>query len=216
MDWHKTLMSNEACSHGDSEFHNSLLRGNVLEKMLTLHQRDQVFEFFRDSFLERLDTERSFVRAGSQTPAYGWIYRFNSLGLVMRSIDLLWEPWWSVETPGRAVCVLQYCSGLIYCEGENPVFDPWTHDKGGGGPYLAANDCYVPDHGWKQPNIEFLQHTLSVDYVLKKVEQAADRLANEPERDVARQIAADAATNHETVELLIEELPQFLMGERRV
>src|SRR5882724_7183269 len=109
-----------------------------------------------------------------------------------RSIDLLWEPWWNVETPGRAVCVLQYCSGLIYFEGENnPAFDPWTPDKGGGGPYLRANDCFGSGHEWMQPNIEFLQYTLSFDYILRKVEQAADRLANEPERDVARKIAAD-------------------------
>lgn len=35
MDWHLTLMANEGCSHGDSEFHYGLVRGDVLQKMLT-------------------------------------------------------------------------------------------------------------------------------------------------------------------------------------
>ena len=39
MDWHLTLKSNEGCSHGDSEFHYGLLRGNVLAKMTTPTQR---------------------------------------------------------------------------------------------------------------------------------------------------------------------------------
>jgi hypothetical protein len=214
MDWHQSLMINEPCSHGDSEFHSALLRGNILEKMLTPRQRVEVCEFFRDSFLERLDTERGFVRSGSQTPAYRWMRRFNSLGLVAPRIELFWTPWWNVETPGRAVCVLQYCSGLIYLESENPVFDLWTPEYGGGGPYLASHDSFVFDAGWQPSNLEFLQSILSFPYVLKKVEQAADVLANEPERNVARKIATDAATNRESIEMMIEELLRLLATGR--
>jgi hypothetical protein len=178
--------------------------------MLTPHQRDEVCDFFRDSFLERLDTERSFVRSGSRTPAYGWMRRLNSLGLVAPCVEQLWEPWWSVETPGRAVSVLQYCSGLTYVGSENPVFAIWTPEHGGGGPYLTENDSFLFDAGWQSPNVEFLQNTLAFPYVLRKVEQAADRLADEPERDLARKIAADTAHKRETIESMIEEIPRLL------
>ena len=100
MDWHQTLMANAPCSHGNSEFHHGLHRGNVLEKMVTPERRDAIHEFFRDSFSERLDAERGFIYVGSKTPAYGWIHRFNSLGVVIPRIDLLWDSWWSLETPG--------------------------------------------------------------------------------------------------------------------
>ena len=105
--------------------------------MLSPEERAAIDEFFRDSFLERLDAERGFVYSGGHTPAYGWMSRFNSVGLITPRIDLLWEPWWSIDTPGRAVAVLQYCSGLMYRKGANPFFAAWTAEHGGGGPYLG-------------------------------------------------------------------------------
>jgi hypothetical protein len=210
MDWHQSLLSNRPCSHGDAEFHYGLVRGNVLDKMLTPRQREEVLDFFRDSFLERLDNERGFIRSASKTPAYGWMCRFNSLGLIAPGIERIWTPWWNVETPGRAVSVLQYCSGLIYLGSENPVFDIWTPEHGGGGPPLTGNDSFLFDAGWQLPNVEFLRNTLSFPCILMKVEQAANRLADEPERDLARKIADNAARQRETVEWMIEELPRDL------
>lgn len=143
MDWRETLMNNQACSHGDSEFHYGIHHGDVLETMMAPERREAVFAFFRDAFLERLDAERGFVYAGSKTPAYGWIARFNSLGLVMPEIALLWRAWWLFETPGRAVAALQYCSGLMYFEDDNPLFPPWTQERGGGGPYIWMDDSMI-------------------------------------------------------------------------
>jgi hypothetical protein len=210
MEWHHSLLNNEPCAQGDAEFHYALVRGNVLEGMLSAHQREEVYGFFRDSFLERLDAERGFVRAGSPTPAFGWMLRFNCLGLVVPCIEMFWKPWWQVETPGRAVCTLQYCSGLIYFEGENPIFDPWTAEHGGGGPYLAENNSFLFDAGLQPPNLEFLKRTLTAPYVLQKVQQAADRLDNEPERELARKISSDAATKREMIETMIAELFRLL------
>jgi hypothetical protein len=134
MDWHDSLMRNVSCCHGDSEFHYGVHKGNIFERMVTPERRDAIFEFFRDSFLERLDAERGFTYSGMGTPAYGWMERFNSVGLIMPRIDLLWEPWWSLETPGRAMAALQYCSGLMYFEGENPLFGLFTKEGGGVAP----------------------------------------------------------------------------------
>src|SRR6266853_497341 len=69
MAWHQSLMDNTGCGVGDAEFHNGVLLGNVFQKMMTPDQQMQVYQFFKDSFLARLDQERGFVYRGSKTPA---------------------------------------------------------------------------------------------------------------------------------------------------
>lgn len=210
MDWHQTLLRNQSCSHGDSEFHYGVHRGQVFEKMLTSRQLADTFEFFKDSFLLRLDQERGFVYQASSTPAYGWMSRFNSLGLVMPRIDLLWNAWWSLETPGRAVAAVQYLSGLIYFEGENPLFGLWTSEKGGGGPCLLGNDCYLLDAGWLEENVQFLASVLSEEFVAEKLSLAVKVLSNQPECPQAERVRHDLSERREIVESRVKELPLLL------
>jgi len=210
MDWHHSLMQNEPCSHGDSDFHYGVLHGNVFEKMITPKQLASIYEFFRDSFLERLDAERGFIADGSKTPAYGWIGRFNSVGLVMPRIDMLWDGWWSLDTPGRAVAALEYCSALMYFNGENPLFPPWTPDRGGGGPPIWCNDTLFDIQGWLPQNIEFIRKTLTAQFVADRVVNAVARLKHEPECEKARQLENDLAKCRELIEFRVEELPTLL------
>ena len=210
MNWHGTLMRNEPAMPGYGELHYGLHRGKVLEKMVTPDRRDAIYEFFRDGFLERLDAERGFAYSGMGTPAYGWMGRFNSVGLVMPRIDMLWEPWWSLDTPGRAVAALQYCSGLMYFEGENPLFGRWTQERGGGGPYLWETDSLIYDVGWMPENVEFLTRTLTAGFVEDHVGKAVTRLESEPEREKARQLVGDFPERREIVSLRVAELPLLL------
>ncbi len=122
MDWHRSLRDDDFPNHGDADFHWSLQHGRVLEKMLTPERREAVDEFFRDSFLERLDAERGFVFSRNDRNPFAWIRRFNTLGVLMPRIDLVWEAWWALETPGRAVAALEYVSGLMEYQGDqSPV-----------------------------------------------------------------------------------------------
>lgn len=210
MDWHRTLMANLPCSHGDSDFHYGLHRGNVFDKMMVPERRDAIYEFFRDSFIERLDAERGFGYSGSNTPAYGWIHRLNSLGIVIPRMDLLWDSWWALETPGRAVAALQYCSGLMYFEGENPLFPAWTKEKGGGGLYNWENDTQIYDVGWMECNLEFLRTTLTAEFVSDGVSRAAALLRGEPESEMACRLEADLPACKELVAIRISELPVIL------
>jgi hypothetical protein len=210
MDWHHTLMANTPCSHGDSEFHYGLHRGNVLETMLTPARREAVYEFFRDSFTSRLDAERGFLDLGSETPVHIWIGRFNSLGIVMPRIDLLWESWWGLDTPGRAVAALQYCSGLMYFEGENPLFAAWSKAHGGGGPYLWENDSMIYDAGWMGCNLDYLRSALTVAFVNDGVARAVTRLTGEPEWDRARRLVDDLPDRQEIITHRVAELPRLL------
>ena len=214
MDWHETLLQNVGCSHGDSEFHYGIHQGQVFERMLTSQQLVSVFEFFRDSFLVRLDRERGFVYRDSKTPAYGWMGRFNSLGGIIPQIDLLWDSWWSLDTPGRAVAAIQYCSGLMYFEGENPLFGNWTPESGGGGPCLWGNDTLIFDMSWLSENVTFLQKTLSAQFVADKLEEAVALLAGEPEHKQVKQVESDLDQYMEIIQSRVKELPSLLADPR--
>jgi len=219
MDWHTTLMNNEACSHGDSEFHKGVHQGQVFELMLSSPQQQaKVFGFMRDSFLERLDHERGFQCEGGQAMAHRWIYRLNSMGLVLPTINDIWAAWWALDTPGKAVAALEYCSGLMYLEGGNPLFGPYTQENGGGGPYLWENDSYIYSSEWLQANLDFLTVTLTPEFVNKSIRAAVERLRGEPEWEKALMIEADLFGNQEwiSVQDLIAsrtaELPLLLSG----
>jgi hypothetical protein len=206
MDWKSTLMNNEACSHGDSELHYGLLRGRIFEKMLTPQRRDEVVEFIRDCFAERLDMEQEFAQLRSQAPTYCWIHRFNSLGIVLPKIEPIWNVLWSLETPGRAIAAMQYCSGLMYFGGDNPLFDVWD----GISPDLWQHDAMIYNAGWNDDNLEFLSQTLTVDFVNDKVTAAVNRLKREPAGETARQLEDNLPDCQELIAERVRELPSLL------
>ena len=210
MDWHLTLMDNQSCSHGDSEFHYGILRGDVLNKMLTDQQRSEVDLFFRDSFIHRLDAERGLRMVGSGATAHGWMFRLNSLGIVTDLISEVWDLWWALSTVGRAVSAIQYLSGLMYFDGENPVFDMWTSEKGGGGPYLWENDSHIYSTGWRDENVEFLRKSLNYDFAKSHLPKAVDRLKGLPEHTIGEKVLADLPERQEIVESRSSELPTLL------
>lgn len=211
MDWHLTLIQNAPCSHGDSEFHYGVWHGKVFDKMMTTDQRVAVFDFFRDSFLVRLDAERGFLYSGSKTPAYGWMARFNSLGIIMPGIENIWNAWWAVETTGRAVAALQYCAGLMYLPWEdNPLFGKWTQSEGGGGPYLSHNDSHIHGAGWQSGNLDFVRNALTPKFVEERVINSVARLQGEPEEETAQRLIADLPKAKEAIELRISELLDLL------
>ncbi len=214
MDWHLSLQANGAASHGDSELHYGLAKGKILERMVSPEQRERIFDFFRDSFLERIDQERGFDCRGESARAHGWLMRFNSLGLIVPDIERIWAPWWTLEAPGQAVSILEYCSGLLYFEGENPLFGGWTPKHGGGGPYLAENDSQILDGGWLTANILFLAETLTPQYVERKVREAVRLLEGEPEHEEALAIEQGLETQLPVVELTVEQLLQDLEGRK--
>lgn len=200
MDWHRSLMQNEACSHGDSEFHYGVRQGKVFEKMLTPAQRAAVNEFFRDSLLERLNAERGFLRSAADYAAHGWIARFNSLGLVMPQIEMIWKSWWSLDTPGRAIAALEYCSWLMYLEGDNPLFDASINERGNLGAFLWENDSHIYDCGWLRENVQFLKETLTAEFVMDAVRRAVDRLEGEPEHSLAQRLLRDLPDRRKLLE----------------
>ena len=166
MDWYTSLLANESCSHGDSEFHRGVWHGRALERMATPDQRNGILAFFRDGFLDRLDLEASPPRFDSDRIPCVWLARLNSLATIVPCIEMIWEAWWSLETPGQALAALKYCAGLSYFDDENPYLSKAvgkaqelgrTLGTGGAGCIYWASDAMIHDVGWLPENLSFLR-----------------------------------------------------------
>jgi len=215
--WYDTLMRNGDASPGDSDFHYALMRGRILEKMLSESERRSLCDFFCDGFLDRIEAERGFAYEQSRDPmissgksSNAWIFRFNSLGIVAPVIQQTWDAWWTRDHPGKAVCAVMYASGLVYLKGENPIYGVWTPEYGGGGPYLTEIDSPLFDWTWRTDNLSFLRETLSVEYVTRKLDEAARTLSDCPETVLARRVADDAKTRKDVIGIRIDDLLENL------
>lgn len=204
--WQNSLLRNESAEKGDAELHYALQHGDVFSKMMNDHERERLFGFFIDGFLDRIDVERGWAYEHPGSAGNAWILRFNSLGLIAPVISRLWRVWWALETPGQAITAIRYASGLIYFGDENPIYRPWTPEQGGGGPYLTEWDACIYDRGWGDENLNFLRQTLTCDYILDKVGMAASVLLGQPEAEIASRIADEAQSRRETISLRIGEL----------
>jgi hypothetical protein len=204
--WYDTLMRDDWAG----EFHYALAQGQILEKMLSPQERESLLEFFRDGFLDRIETEHDFTR-DRRNKANAWIFRFNALGTAVPAIQRIWDSWWRLDHPGKAVSAVMYASGFVYLPGENPIFGAWTEDAGPGGPYLA----WTGRHDWQNENVTFLRTTLSAGYVVQKLEDAARALAGSPDAAMADQVANDAKTRTDIIEMRIVDLVDDLSGVRR-
>lgn len=209
MDWHRSLLANEACSHGDSEFHRGIVTGNVLGKMLTEQQRVAVNQVFIDSMLYRLDQERLLPEDVRGTTFYGWIARLNSLGIFFDQLPEIWQHWWKIETVGHAICVMEYCSALMYFYFDNPVLRPiegWSR----GGPYLWVQDSQLLDRGWSECNVEFIRNFLTLDRVKDAIFKTSEILEGQAEGSLARKLKTDLDGCSDLIASRIAELPALL------
>ena len=208
--WYDTLMNNASAERGEGDFHYSLLRGNIVKKMLSEKEAQSLYDFFHDGFLDRIEAERGFVFTYPGQAANGWIFRFNSLGYVAPVIKRIWESWWALDNPGKAVCAIMYASGLVYLKGENPIYGQWTPETGGGGPYLTECDGGIYDWAWRDDNLTFLLDTLSSAYIIEKIDQAAATLSACPEAELAAQIAREAKTKSDIISIRIDDMLENL------
>lgn len=98
----------------------------------------------------------------------------------------------------------------MYPENENPVFAPWTPESGGGPPCLWDFEGHLYEHRWQAPNVKFLREVLNRTKVSDVLDQSVDRLAGQPEHEVATQIQADFPLLTEILEARCVELPRLL------
>ena len=211
--WRKDLFEGSEAGYVGfvEEFWSALLQGKALNKVFSETESDAFITYLKDSILDRLDVEESLHFSGMGASPYRWIQALVSYGTLFSDVEVLWTEWWQMKTSGHAVASFQYASALMYEDNKNPVFDAWTRDKGGGPPALWHCGAMMFDVGWKKENLDFLKHTLSVDYFEQKLQLALDWITNEATKKIASQIVDDFAGQRTWLELRIEQLPNLLM-----
>jgi hypothetical protein len=141
---------------------------------------------------------------------YRWVQALVSYGVLFSDIETLWNEWWQTKTPGHAIAAFQYASALLYDAGKNPVFAPWTRDKGGGAPALWDCGCHMFDVGWTEGNLSFLKRTLTVDYFKKRLGLSLERIPTGPVKEIALRIVHEFPQQEVLLALRIEQLPELL------
>ena len=173
------------------QFYPVLANRQIFEQHLNPAQVKAVSEFMRLSILEEIDDQRGLTFAGTGARPYRWIRALTTHGVLLPDIEPLWNDWWSVKTVGRAVAAVQYVSCLMYAENENPVFGPWTPERGGGPPCLWEFGGHLYAHRWLDENIRFLRQVLNPRGVVEVLRQAVHCLVEHPEYEIAAAIEAD-------------------------
>jgi len=176
--WRKDIVRMDLEHGGTVEmFWTAMARHQGFKKLLSIKQFEAVGSFISDGILDSIDLERSLSFEGmvGRTP-YHWFHALGSFATVFSTLAELWEEWWSSKSSGHARGVLQYASCLMYPEYQNPIFAPWTHDRGGGPPGLWETEGHIYDRPWREENIAFLRSTLTPEYIRGSMQSAADML----------------------------------------
>jgi hypothetical protein len=213
--WRKDLRGVSSENGGFVEyFYPVLANRQVFDRHLTPKQGAAVSEFMRRSILEEIDDQRGLIYSGTGTRPYRWVVALTTHGVLFPDVDRLWTDWWSGLTIGRAVAILQYVSCLMYPQNENPVFAPWTPERGGGPPCLWEFGGHLYTHRWLEANVDFLRQTLNPRSASEILTHAVQCLAGQPECGAAADIQADIPLCLETLTARCAELPNLLETEQ--
>ncbi len=210
--WRRDLFEGDAAGYGGfvEQFWPALLNGAALQKVFTEHERATFIGYMRDSILDRLDAEDLLRFSGMRASPYRWVQAVVAYGVLFSDIETLWTEWWQTKTPGHVIAAFQYASALLYEAEKNPVFAPWTRDKGGGAPALWECGCHMFDVGWAEDNLSFLRRIWSVDYFKEHLRLALESIPSGPVREIARSIVDDLPHQETILSLRIEEFPRLL------
>jgi hypothetical protein len=213
--WHEWLRNETFECPGFAElFYTVLEKKDTFAGILTDDQRQAVWEFMSGSILEEIDAQNSLRFEGYPAAPYRWIQALMTHGVIASDMEHLWMDWWSVSTIGRAVAAVQYVSCLVYPKNANPVFAPYTREKGGGPPCLWEFDGYSNDCNWKIQNVEFLQRLFrDSKMVISVIQHAVDRLSQHGGFLTAQQLLADSQLPSANLKLRgpAETLPERLL-----
>jgi hypothetical protein len=191
-------------------FYPLLANRQIFERHLKPAQTAAVSEFMRESIIEEIDQQQGLEYVGMSARPYRWFEAFTTYGVLLTDLDRLWNAWWSLDTVGRAIAVVQYLSWLMYRDDENPVFSPWTPDKGGGPPSLWAFGGFLYTNRWLEPNVQFLKRVLNPSGASEALNRAVERLIHQPGHKVAVEVRNDLPLCADLLAARCAELPRLL------
>lgn len=192
------------------QFSPALARRPLIDEFLPEKQARAVKAFMRAAILERLDVENSLKHSGMGASPYGWSEKLGSFCVIVPELEPLWTEWWAFETPGRAIATLQYISCLMYEDDENPIFAPWTPDKGGGPFGLWETDGHIYEECWKPENVRFFRDTVTADYVFDALKRARTALDGVLESSVPGRMIDDFQYLDDVLAHRIRALPEIV------
>jgi len=158
-------------------FHQEVSRTNFIERALSPRLKQAALAFMVRALAERLASEKSLSISGVCT-SHDWFGYIASFGVFTTAVPALWNHIWDSENQGHAIAILQYLSCLIY-EDSNPIFAPWTCDKGGGPPELWRFDSVGFDESWKQENLKFVSSALNTNSIRDWLRSTSNRHSGE-------------------------------------
>ena len=208
--WREDLRGVDGYGGVIEHFYPVLADRHIFDLHLTPRQSAVASEFMRQTILEEIDDQRGLAFQGSRIRPYRWFGALTTYGVLRPDLDRLWTEWWTLNSVGRAVAAVQYISCLLYPENENPVFAPWTPDRGGGPPCLWNLEGHLYEHRWLEPNVNFLGGILTLQRVGDALSQAVKRLVGQPECDAASAVQQDFPLCTETLKARCAELPRLL------
>jgi hypothetical protein len=186
-------------------FHAEICRTNFVERALSERLRRASKDFMVRALSERLASEHS-LRIHGMSTSHDWFGYLASFGVFTTEISSLWSQVWQSDKLGHAVALLQYLSCLLY-EDDNPIFAPWTCDKGGGPPELWRYDSVGFGERWKEENLNFLSSALSSGSIREWLNRASENHAEDQVGAVAanflRRLDDCAPEVDERIELLL-------------
>lgn len=208
--WRDDLQGNYGYGGFVEHLYPILANRKIFDEHLNPKQAAVVSDYMKETILEEIDDQRGLACQGSNAKPYRWIRALTTYGVLRPDIDALWTAWWSFKTVGRAVSAVQYISGLMYPENENPIFTLWTPDGGGGPPCLWEFESHLYEHCWQSPNIQFLRETLNAANLSCELNRCVEILVGEPESTVVAQVHADFPLLVDTLGARCVELPRLL------
>jgi hypothetical protein len=181
-------------------------------------ERTAAFErYVRGQLLASIDRATRLRLPGRRPDAaYQPLFEINSYAKVFPYLERLWLPWWQAGTTGRAIYAVSYISSLMYEQNKNPVFDPWTPERGGGPPSLWEDSMLVCEAVWRPENLDLLRAQLQPGQLLATLERCAAMMAEPADRQLAERIHADFPAQRWLVELRQEQLLSFVTSREFV
>ena len=208
--WYQALIKNQS-SNFTQEFHAALAsRGNVIAETAGLEVQDFVRDYQRRGILDSMARENSLEHTGMQSTPYRWIHHLASYGTIWDDVETLVREWREMRVEGYAICCLQYFSSLAFRTYENPVFSPWTGEGGGGPPLFWVYESLGFQECWKEKNLEFFRHFLTVEEVKSWAAEAAQVVREHPHRNRARLVVEGISTTPGRVESRLADLFRYL------
>jgi hypothetical protein len=190
--------------------------GAPLFDFLSQKQQGAFERYVSETIIEAIDRGRRLRSKVHRHYCYGWIPEVASFATVRPALPQLFNPWWGLDTEGRAIGALQYISTLMYEDKRNPIFPPWTPDQGGGAPHPWADSMPFKDQPWDAANVSFLQEFLIPSRLLSTIEQSLARLTDAEDKEIARRMKADFESQAPLLELRLEQLPAILSSDELI